>query len=294
MKMDIMELITQFTHLWCLEDFESAIMSSNNDKIENTVLYRALTELLNAPNKPFQDTIRKNTIFYRARVIDNEALLNPENGISKIGNEFTGLNAFQSKEPPLGVAPEGRNNICGTSYLYLAKDKYTACVEVCPNRGDLISLAKFATNKTLHVADFVTNDSIVPIKKLGQEHLFNAQKLITLVMEKYCEPKSNTSSYKTSQYISDMIRKKGYDGVIYASSYSRKKNLTLFNCDESYIKFIKSNLFFCSCKMPVDIYDLSIYKRLTPKCHKLSKSQLDKITTSLDKEIEKRKKQHGK
>lgn len=271
------------------KEFEIALNSYDNSKIENTILYRSLNTLLSADGKPFQRVINKNSIFYRARVIDDVKLLNEENGISKIGNEFTGLNAFQSKEPPLGVAPEGRNNISGASYLYLTQDKYTACVEVCPNRGDLISLAKFATNKTLHVVDFVTNDSIVPIKKLGQEHLFNAPKLITLVMEKYCEPKSNTSSYKTSQCISDMIRKKGYDGVIYASSYSRKKNLTLFNCDESYIKFIKSNLFFCSCKMPVDIYDLSTYKRLTPKCHKLSKTELNETTAPLEKEIEKRK-----
>lgn len=276
--------------LWTREyykEFEIALDSNNNSKIENTILYRALNTLLSADNKPFQCVIDKNSIFYRARVINDVKLLNNENGISKIGNEFTGLNAFQSKEPPLGVAPEGRNNISGASYLYLSKSKYTACVEIYPNRGDLISLAKFATYKTLHVADFVTNESIVPIKKLEQEYLFNASKLITRVMEKYCEPKSNASSYKISQYISDMIRKKGYDGVIYASSFSRKKNLTLFNCDESYIKFIKSNLFFCSCKMPIDIYDLSTYKRLTPKSHKLKKTELDEIRESLEKKLKK-------
>lgn len=288
-----MNYLTYCTTLKHYNDFEKAIMSFDNSKIEKTRLYQALTELLSAPNKPFQRTIRKNEIFYRARVIDDFTLFNPENGISKKDNKFTGLNSYQSKEPPLGVSNDGRNNICGASYLYLSKDKYTACVEVCPNRGTLISLATFAANKSLHVVDLATNDNVSPIKHLAQENSFDASRLITLVMEKYCEPKSNNSSYVFSQFVSDMFRKKGFDGIVYASSYTRKQNLTLFNCDESFIKFKESNLVFCSSKMPCDIYDLSTYKRLTPKCHKLSKIELENNAAEIEKTLKERVKQNG-
>lgn len=269
-------------------------MSFDNSKIEKNILYKALTELLSAPNKPFQRTIRKNEIFYRARVIDDTTLFNPENGISKKDNKFTGLNSYQSKAPPLGVSNDGRNNICGASYLYLSKDKYTACVEVCPNRGTLISLATFVAKKSLHVVDLATNDNVSPIKHLAQEYNFDAPELITLVMEKYCEPKSNNSSYAFSQFVSDMFRKKGFDGIVYASSYTRKQNLTLFNCDESFIKFKESNLVFCSSKMPCDIYDLSTYKRLTPKCPKLSRIELENNAAEIEKTLKERTNQNGK
>lgn len=277
----------------CYKKFEIALNSYDNSKIENTILYRSLNTLLSADGKPFQRVINKNSIFYRARVIDDFTLFNPENGISKKDNKFTGLNSYQSKEPPLGVSNDGRNNICGASYLYLSKDKYTACVEVCPNRGTLISLATFVAKKSLHVVDLATNDNVSPIKHLAQEYNFDAPELITLVMEKYCEPKSNNSSYAFSQFVSDMFRKKGFDGIVYASSYTRKQNLTLFNCDESFIKFKESNLVFCSSKMPCDIYDLSTYKRLTPKCHKLSKIELENNAAEIEKTLKERVKQNG-
>lgn len=267
------------------EKFENAILSKNNDEIENSVAYKALNQLLNASNKPFQRAVRKGEIFYRSRVINDSKLLDPKHGISKTDNGFTGLNAYQSKEPPLDVTPEGRNNIRGVSYLYLSKDKYTACVETCPHRGDLISLATFTTNKTLHLVDFVTNDSVTALKSLEEEYHFSAAKLVTLVMERLCAAKKDNNTYKFSQYLTDLIRKKGYDGIIYASLYNRKKNLTLFNSDDSFIKFEKSDLLFCSCNMPVDIYDLSTHKRLTPKCHRMTDVELNNVAEQVERDL---------
>src|SRR5699024_8249194 len=68
--------------------------------------------------------------------------------------KFFGYDEKNSREPMLGISGNGRNNIKGASYLYVASDQETACLEVKPQLGDLISLAIFKVNQPLHIMDF--------------------------------------------------------------------------------------------------------------------------------------------
>ena len=41
-----------------------------------------------------------------------------------------GYDDINSREPILGIGSEGRNNIAGASYLYIASNPETACMEI--------------------------------------------------------------------------------------------------------------------------------------------------------------------
>lgn len=53
-----------------------------------------------------------------------------------------------------GVPGAGRNNIGGTSYLYIASNPETACTEIKSDLSNLISLATFKIKKPLYIYDF--------------------------------------------------------------------------------------------------------------------------------------------
>lgn len=66
-----------------------------------------------------------------------------------------GYDDINLREPILGrIGNEGRNNITGVSYLYIASNPETGCMEIKSQFGDLISLAKFKVLKSLYIIDF--------------------------------------------------------------------------------------------------------------------------------------------
>ena len=53
---------------------------------------------------------------------------------------------------------------------------------------------------------------------------------------------SDKSVYMVCQYISDLIRKFGYDGIKFESSLTTSYNLTIFNCSPDKIQFVDSRI----------------------------------------------------
>ena len=104
--------------------------------------------VLNKEISQFKKCLEVGTEYYRARIINPEDDDKLEKGIGKTqDNKFMGYNDINSREPILGIGGEGRNNIAGASYLYIASDPETACMEIKSQFGDLISLAKFRNKK---------------------------------------------------------------------------------------------------------------------------------------------------
>lgn len=60
-----------------------------------------------------------------------------------------GFDEKNSIECPIGVSIDGRNNISGVSYLYVAEDEVTACEEIKTTLWVIISLAEFIANDLL-------------------------------------------------------------------------------------------------------------------------------------------------
>ena len=103
--------------------------------------------------------LTKNSRYYRARIINAEDDGDLSKGIGKTTEgKFQGYNEVNSREPLLGISGEGRNNISGASYLYLASNPETACMEVKSQFGDLISLATFELTEPLHIIDFASDN----------------------------------------------------------------------------------------------------------------------------------------
>ena len=98
--------------------------------------------VLNKEISQFKKCLEVGTEYYRARIINPEDDDDLKKGIGKTqDNKFMGYDDINSREPILGIGSEGRNNIAGASYLYIASNPETACMEIKSQFGDLISLA---------------------------------------------------------------------------------------------------------------------------------------------------------
>lgn len=193
----------------------------------------------------FITTIDKNSVFYRARKIDINDYHKSNKGlkINKDNENYyytNGYNELNSIEPPLGISVEGRNNISGSSYLYVAEDIETACAEIKTNAADFISLAKFEVQKPLKIVDFCNEKAFE--KYYSEKYNMSLGMFFTLLMFQYTKPITNPEEYKITQFISDYIRKAGFDGVSYRSFYTGKTNYTIFNCHKKNIKFVDSKI----------------------------------------------------
>lgn len=83
----------------------------------------------------------------------------------------------------MGISKPGRNNIEGSSYIYLAGKPETACVEVKPIVTDIISLAKFKIMKDLKIIDF-SNKKNFDYEKLKKVNL-SLNELFKKIMLQY-------------------------------------------------------------------------------------------------------------
>lgn len=220
----------------------------NNRCVENTVVYETLSIILDKTTKAFHKSIPDKMILYRARELGSSNMPPSSEGISvkKDGGRFvsTGYDVYGSKESPFGIYGAGRANIAGMSYLYLAEDEYTACAEIKPLRGAVVSLATFETQKELNLIDFKDDYSCEELQSIKRDRSIEVSELVTWIMMRFAIPVKTDKEYYITQLIADYIRRAGYDGVRFKSSMSGGANITLFNSHESFIKFTSSKLVY--------------------------------------------------
>lgn len=171
-----------------------------------------LSSLIVSPN-------RISRSWFRARIEDEEGRIPAE----KMG------------APPAKRASAGRANPAGIPYLYVGSDIDTAMSEVRPHPGECLTVASIAVAEDLQLVDlrnprslitpFIMEDTervaslrgdIEFLERLGEE-------LTTPVL-----PHARAVDYIPSQYLCELIKKTGYDGVVYSSSVSEGVNLALF------------------------------------------------------------------
>lgn len=220
----------------------------NAAKTENGLLtalqniYKVIDDIvLEKETSQFKIDLKVGTKYYRARIIDLIDYDNPKKGIGKtLDGKFKGYDDINSREPILGISGEGRNNIAGVSYLYIASNPETACMEIKSQFGDLISLATFELTKPLKVIDFASEKTFQ--RKYKELYGMSMGVFFSLLMGKFCEPvRGNT--YRATQLISDYLRKTGIDGIKYKSFLSLGGyNYTIFNSYPKNIKFCESKV----------------------------------------------------
>ncbi|WP_166669736.1 RES family NAD+ phosphorylase [Rhodanobacter sp. TND4FH1] len=176
-------------------------------------LFRSLMENLVLEDVPAQ--------FFRARLMRD---VNP-------------FKIDQMGAPPAELASDGRANPIGIRYLYLADHLDTAISEVKPPKSALVSLAAFRvspggglrlidlTHPRLTISPFrVASSSITDVRAsmsfleaLGEELSVPTQ------------PYRATRDYLASQYLCELIKVSGYDGVVYKSSLAEGRNFAFFD-----------------------------------------------------------------
>ena len=155
---------------------------------------------------------------------------------------FWGFDETESDAPPKEKAVAGRANPDFISYLYAAKVEETAISEIQPTNGQIISVAEIELKNDLNLFNFnfyeafnnnqeLLEKSLPEIKeKLGIS--FNKLRIIfETVSELFSKPSlGNPQNYLATQYLSEYIKSKGFDGLVYKSSLHEDGiNIVLFD-----------------------------------------------------------------
>lgn len=158
-------------------------------------------------------------IWYRAR-------------LQKDGNTYS---VDQMGPPPKNLARHGRANPVGIPYLYMASDTGTAISETRPHTGEKLSVAHFSVNESCKLIDlrnprklvspFISEDANqIAALRSDLEFLENLGEELTRPVL----PSSAAIDYVPSQYLCELIKRDGYDGVVYRSAVSEGMNFALF------------------------------------------------------------------
>ena len=170
--------------------------------------------------------------FFRARVSNDEERFEIQNMLA----------------PPHAFASAGRANPVGISYLYLAENIETCIAEVRPSNNGFINIARFKTINLKNVIDLTNPREKASIFKVEPENLANALKYIDLLeifaleLSKPIQPNKAHLDYIPTQFLCEYFKTIcQYDGILFNSSFSKGKNLVLF--DESFVKPIEMKYF---------------------------------------------------
>ena len=132
----------------------------------------------------------------------------------------------------------GRANPAGIPYLYLASDKNTAVCEVRPHQKDKLTIGTFKPSAKLKCVDLRNPRIDSPFK-----HEHNLQYFVSIcgflrhLGEELSKPIGNQKreyEYLPTQYLCELIKNLGYDGVIYRSGVSTGYNIALFSPNAAY------------------------------------------------------------
>lgn len=175
-------------------------------------------------------------IFYRARIMRGDApYAKGEMGA-----------------PPAELASDGRANPIGIRYLYLADNAQTAIAEVKPSKGALVSVASFSIveGRRPKLIDLTSPKSTISPFRITSAvaDVLASMSFLEMLGEELSvptQPHRATRDYLASQYLCELIKVSGYDGVIYRSSLSKGRNFAFFD------------VHFCVPVDPVSVFKVS-------------------------------------
>ncbi len=229
------------------EYFRRWINDNEIKKADNSKITYIIKNIIINSEKNYFDTILNEGIkLYRARPISYFEFEH----IRKIGisisedNKILGCNYENSKEAP--STNEGRCNKKGECVVYFAEDEYTACCEVKPILGQLISLSEFRVLENLRLLDLNKELKIKNYSKAieyQETNIISINKVIEQIMSEFAISVINTDEYKVSQYIASIAKECGYNGLRYQSSLTGQSNIVIFNGTEfNHLEFVQSRI----------------------------------------------------
>ena len=235
-----------------LKEIELSIVQKNCKYQKGTLFYRAriydrdanakflekYKEVLEENGEDFElhkkDFINPELLNFNLSIIDNIAdgsetdkfTVYVKEAIRRCrSSKFKGFNKQESLPPIAEKCTSGRANPEFIRYLYVCEDSSTPIYEVKPSIKQNISLAKLKLKRDIKVFDLSTDYCMDGDKIQG---------LFSFISEKFSIPNYNESyKYIPTQYITEKIKKLGFDGIRFNSSLNvGGKNLVLFNVDD--------------------------------------------------------------
>jgi RES domain len=161
-------------------------------------------------------TLNKGTEFYRARL-----------GKPKGSRTFP-YEEDQVMAPPKEIVSEGRINPRGVSYLYVTDDINTAISEVRPYKGTEVSLATVQIIEDIEITSF--NNTNYHGKSLHEQtELYILTNTINFELSYPIDEQAKYLDYIPYQYISELAKHLGLEGLEYKSALEEGTNLCIFN-----------------------------------------------------------------
>ncbi len=211
----------------CWSDFVEAIKRKNrfhSDYINTDVLYTFL--------RCARKSYKAGKVFYRSRICPTDK----------------GYPRKEMSTPPDAKAKAGRVNAEGISILYLADSKDTTLYEIRAGVYDYVTVGKFKLQKDIDVINLVDIDKISPF--IGIDYGFDFTQYATniehlkMIGQEIAKPLRNDNAldYLPTQYISDYIKSRGYDGIEYICTMCENGvNIAVF--DKSLFKCIDTTVY---------------------------------------------------
>lgn len=195
-------------------------------------------DILNLFIRCVRKSYSAGTKFYRARICSN-------------------IEGYQQREmgaPPKGTATAGRANPNGISMLYLADSIKTTLHEIRAGVYDYVTIGTFELLSDIEVINLADIDKISPffatnlygIDFIRQAVNFDSLKVISQEIAKPLRRHDSSLDYLPTQYISDFIKSKSYNGIEYISTMCPDGvnfavfDEHLFSCVETVVYDIKS------------------------------------------------------
>ena len=175
---------------------------------------------------------RKGEVMYRSRICPDEK----------------GFKNIEMGPPPDNRAKGGRVNPTGISILYLSDSKETTLYEIRAGVYDFVTVGSFKLLKDIEVINLADIDRISPFTGVQRDFDFTQYAMniehLKMISQEIARPLRNDNAldYLPTQYISDYIRSRGYDGIEYISTMSKNgANLAVF--DPTLFKCIGTNVY---------------------------------------------------
>jgi len=218
---------------YCWEDFVEGIKHKNrfhSDYVNTDILFVFLRCAVKSH--------KVGEVLYRSRICpDKNGYLRKEMG-----------------PPPDRKATSGRVNPTGISILYLSNSRDTTLYEIRAGVYDYVTVGCFRLNRDIEVINLADIDKISPF--IGIDYGFDFTQYamniehLKMIAQEIAKPlrNDNVLDYLPTQYISDYIRSKGYDGIEYISTMCKNgTNLAIFD----------QSLFKCTSTTVYDVKSIS-------------------------------------
>lgn len=154
------------------------------------------------------------------------------------------LKLDQMGKPPSANVTAGRANPVGIPYLYLAEDIDTCVAEVRPSNGAKTCVALFELSQDVKLID-ITEPRMIASFLLVEGNFEKALEYIALLEAFASElsspvlPERSHIDYIPTQFICEFFKTIcKFDGIIFKSSFTAKKNVVLFNDEGIIVKSV--------------------------------------------------------